>query len=508
MNSIHFLKIHRLAGFAALLALLLLSSACSKDSGDSSGDSSTATGLKISLGGIAEGGSESLEKSALQAETVTQKLDSDMTVEYTLAPTAASLTRSTSTMTDGVKYRVLVYTSGGTYVAYRDYTAGYESATAAIPVDAGDYQVVAYSYNTSDDIADTPSATSLTVSPDKDLLYYSTTVNVTDGTSNPVAVTFDHKFSKVTVVTSASTLGANITACTATVSPGYQAAMALPGGVVTSTGTAATQTVSWATLGDTAVTSTSRTVYTNAATSLTLTLGFTLGSSTSYSGQTLAFTKTLVAGYAYTLRANLKNNFIIGGVRWGKGNLYETATSGTYAVFSAQETFTLTQAGGGYWNFGAVNPRTNNTYSIHSTTWGGASNLSADPCYKTLGGTWRLPSYANEQAIISSGYKYGQKNSIYGCYFKTTAVPATASQDNYLFLPVTGYRGENTSAIGFSGTGWGYYATSEPARSDISTVTPSYSYYRTIMQFYPSSTAVMINDGTTIGTAIRCVKDL
>jgi len=496
MNSIHFLKTHRLAGFAALLALLFLSSACSKDSGDTSGDSSTTTGLKISLGGIAEGGSESLEKSALQAETVTQKLDSDMTVEYTLAPTAASLTRSTSTMTDGVKYRVLVYTSGGTYVAYRDYTAGSESATAAIPVDAGDYQVVAYSYNTSDDIADTPSATSLTVSPDKDLLYYSTTVNVTDGTSNPVAVTFDHKFSKVTVVTSASTLGAKINACSATVSPGYQAAMALPGGVVTSTGTAATQTVSWATLGDTAVTSTSRTVYTNAASSLTLTLGFTLGSSTSYSGQTLAFTKTLVAGYAYTLTANLKNNFIIGGVRWAKGNLYKTASAS--GIWGTQEYYSSDYTYGDYWNWKTTSPSTeySSAYSA-STDWGGVNNLTNDPCNQILAGAWRLPTYTDQVNLINSGYALGTKNAVFGGYFKVSTVPSS-NQDSYLFLPGGGYR--RISSIGFKDSG---------SRCLYWTST---SYSATQGRGLDASTiygVVAVNPHlTSHGFTIRCVQDL
>jgi hypothetical protein len=492
MNSIHFLKIHRLAGFAALLALLFLSSACSKDSGDSSGDSSTTTGLKISLGGIAEGGSESLEKSALQAETVTQKLDSDMTVEYTLAPTAASLTRSTTGMTDGVKYRVLVYTSGGTYVAYRDYTAGSESATAAIPVDAGDYQVVAYSYNTSDDIADDATATSLSVSTDKDLLYYSSTVTVADGTSNPVAITFAHWFSKVTVAVSSSTLGAKINAISGvTLSPTYaSASVALLSGETTS-GSTSSQAVSFSTTGDTILTGATIPVFAATGTaSFSVGIGsLTLGSSTTYSSLSTTFTKTLVAGYTYTLTARLKNNFIIGGVRWAKGNVRSTDSGSTFSFYSSQELYSGTLFGGDYFCWNTLNPS-----SITSSNATSGYISSTDPCRKVSPtGTWRMPTYTNLSNLISSGKIWGTYNSKNGSYFKTTSIPSVAA--NYLFIPAAGYRvytGDAMLGVGSEVRLWTNTLVSATTSSKV------YTFY----------SASINQDVRTVGFSIRCVQDL
>jgi len=504
MNSIHFLKTHRLAGFAALLALLFLSSACSKDS-DSSGDSSTTTGLKISLGGIAEGGSESLEKSALESETVTQKLDSDMTVEYTLAPTAASLTRSTSTMTDGVKYRVLVYTSGGTYVAYRDYTAGSESATAAIPVDAGDYQVVAYSYNTSDDIADDATATSLSVSTDKDLLYYSTTVNVTDGTSNPVAITFTHWFSKVTVAVSSSTLGAKINAISGvTLSPTYaSASVALLSGETTSASTSS-QAVSFSTTGDTILTAATIPVFAATGTaSFSVGIGsLTLGSYTTYSSLSTTFTKTLVAGYTYTLTARLKNNFIIGGVRWAKGNLYKTASA--TGIWSTQEYYSSDYTKGDYWNFGATSPYNNYTYYLSgdSAVWGGASNLTADPCNQILSGYWRIPTVSDCTNLLKSGHVYTTKNSVKGRYFKTSSAPSTANADIYLFLPFAGYRRHYSPYTTVASAGaYGDYWTSESYNS-------TYGRFLDIGVGGPNTISGYSAAIKYKGGSLRCVQDL
>jgi hypothetical protein len=497
MNSIHFLKTHRLAGFAALLALLFLSSACSKDSGDTSGDSSTTTGLKISLGGIAEGGSESLEKSALQAETVTQKLDSDMTVEYTLAPTAASLTRSTSTMTDGVKYRVLVYTSGGTYVAYRDYTAGSESATAAIPVDAGDYQVVAYSYNTSDDIADDATATSLSVDTDKDLLYYSTTVTVADGTSNPVGITFTHWFSKVTVAVSTSTLGADINAISGvTLSPTYaSASVALLSGETTSASTSS-QAVSFSTTGDTILTAATIPVFAATGTaSFSVAIGsLTLGSSTTYSSLSTTFTKTLVAGYSYTLRANLKNNFIIGGVRWAKGNLYKTASAS--GIWSTQQYYSGNYTKGDYWNFGATSPYNNYTYYSTAASWGGASSLETDPCNLALGGKWRLPTQSDQTNLIASTSLWTTKNSVNGRYFKTATAP-TLNSDAFLFLPAAGYREASATDIQIP-SNQGRYHVSNP--TDIGG--------GQVVLLFGSSACYMGSFSINAGLSIRCVQDL
>ena len=501
MNSIHFLKIHRLAGFAALLALLLLSSACSKDSGDSSGDSSTATGLKISLGGIAEGGSESLEKSALQAETVTQKLDSDMTVEYTLTPTAASLTRSTTGMTDGVKYRVLVYTSGGTYVAYRDYTAGSESATAAIPVDAGDYQVVAYSYNTSDGIADDATATSLSVDTDKDLLYYSTTVTVADGTSNPVAITFTHWFSKVTVAVSTSTLGANINAISGvTLSPTYaSASVALLSGETTSASTSS-QAVSFSTTGDTILTAATIPVFAATGTaSFSVGIGsLTLGSSTTYSSLSTTFTKTLVAGYSYTLTARLKNNFIIGGVRWATGNVKSTDSGSTFSFYSSQESYSGVWNGGDYFCWNTLSPT-----ALTSSNTTGVYKSSTDPCRQvsTTGNAWHMPSNANVTSLVNSGSVEGTYSTKLGRFFKTTSVPATANKTNYLFLPIAGGRYYNSSSMHPASSDIGWYWTSTPLPS--SPTTQSYSLLFTTDIIY-----VDHYDFLDYGWPIRCVKDL
>ncbi|WDF67012.1 hypothetical protein PQ465_11915 [Sphingobacterium oryzagri] len=117
-------------------------------------------------------------------------------------------------LTNGVRYRLLVFGPTGTYVDQRDYVYGSEASTAALNLDGGTtYTFVAYSFNTTAAIpalnlttTSTLANTSLT-NLTGDFLYFKNTVQVVMGNNN-LSVVLKHMFSEVTtVLTVGSTTG-------------------------------------------------------------------------------------------------------------------------------------------------------------------------------------------------------------------------------------------------------------------------------------------------------------
>lgn len=166
----------------------------------------------------------------------------------------------------------------------------------------------------------------------------------------------------------------------------------------------------------------------------------------SYTNKSASFTTALVAGKSYTLTAKLKivPSVEAANLLWAKGNLYETAVAGTYAIYTAQETLSGSAGGGDYWAWGSPHPRTSlngaDYLSASSGSWGGAGNLANDPCNKVLGGNWRLPTLSEQNALAALPSIWGTKNGVYGRYYNTSTVPAVADQDKYVFLPAGGFR--------------------------------------------------------------------
>lgn len=88
----------------------------------------------------------------------------------------------------------------------------------------------------------------------------------------------------------------------------------------------------------------------------------------------------------------------------------------------------------------------------------------------------------------------------YGWYIGTATAPTTkADQDKYVFLPVAGYRRNDTTGISDEGSsGAGYYWSSTPYNSD-----NAYVFYFDSNSFYTNDSR---NDGK-FGQSVRCVRD-
>lgn len=395
--------------------------------------------ITFSVNGISESDNQSLEKKVQEPEVITKSIGNDWTMESTLALNPSESHTRASGMSAGNTYRVIVYKSG-IYVAHKDYVAGNQETADKFSLEVNTaYTYVAYSYNTNVPISDgyaSGDAVLSGIDPSKDLLYASGSFSTGAVDSNTsISIVFAHKFSLVVVVADATVNQYNITSASATITPGYTANLSLTDGVVTSSGASATQAISW--LGAETgklYSSVPRTVFTNASASLTLTFSSININGIDYtSGLSTSFSTVMVAGKKYTLTVKFRRipsiTITSGNLKWAKGNLYETSTPGTYAIFNNQEDFTTTRIGGDHWCWGATNPRTTPTNITTASVW------TPDPCTKALGGTWRMPTDSEINNLKSLANVWTYKNGKTGRYFGISAAPAAADQDKYLFLP-------------------------------------------------------------------------
>ncbi|MBP1617478.1 MAG: hypothetical protein H6Q14_1305, partial [Bacteroidetes bacterium] len=224
----------------------------------------------------------------------------------------------------------------------------------------------------------------------------------------------------------------------------------------------------------------------------------TLGSSTTYSSLSTTFTKTLVAGYTYTLTARLKNNFIIGGVRWATGNVRSLDSGSTFSFYSSQESYSGVWNGGDYFCWNTLNPT-----SITSSNTTGVYKSSTDPCMKvSTAGTWRMPTTTETLSLVNSGYVKGTYSSNTGYFFKTASVPATAYKTSYLFLPFTA---QKLRAPGSA-------SLVSPSADDHQAGYWTKTLYTTnrayFMSLHTSSITYNWDALTNWGMTIRCVHDL
>jgi len=188
--------------------------------------------ITFTVGGIAEGDAKSLTRAQLEPQTVRQDLGDGLSLVYTLSLNPTSLTRSSTAMEAGKKFRVIVYKADDeSFVAEKEFTVGGADFTiGGLPKDT--YKLVAISYNSdtapdavdadNDNYIDSPT---ITVDPSKDLLYWmsSTDIDLTSGTGSAGVITFDHCFTKVTVEVSSSLTGNDLVSVpeSATLTPGY-----------------------------------------------------------------------------------------------------------------------------------------------------------------------------------------------------------------------------------------------------------------------------------------------
>jgi uncharacterized protein (TIGR02145 family) len=439
--------------------------------------------VRFSIGGINYGDEVETRGGGRtgEPETVLVPLgDGDNLLECTLTREPQTRAGAQISMAEGTAVRVFVY-EGGIHV--KDSIIRVGSTTDAIVLDAGKtYTIRAVSYNLQNgggDIATVAGHPALSgsalngISPGHDLLYAEAELTTIPGVNNKVLI-FDHKFSRIKVTANSTQMSANIEACTATLTPGKTASLSLNTGTPAPTSPDVTQSLTWPTLGATTATSKDTAVYTGDAATLTLGFNIRVGS-TDYT-KSVDFSGPLNPGKRYTVTVNFKHGIpgaVIGDLTWAKANLYETTPSGTYALFTNEWEYGSGMAGGGYWNWGAVHPRSD--YQSYSTGDGTASGTLAnttywaktpitattDPCRAALGGTWRLPTAADFNSLFTYSYPgtYSGSNPAKGRWFTATDIGLTQAQSHpalHVFLPYAGYKGHNEISI-YGATEYGRY---------------------------------------------------
>ncbi|WP_321480776.1 hypothetical protein [uncultured Bacteroides sp.] len=486
MKNTHspFLKRFPLLSFLLFVSFLCSCSNDDSDSGSVDKESRVAVHVRVGESWKGEEVVSSRSTSSAASSSVTVPLDKHWSMVATLSPVKDVHSRAGSSLSNGVRYRVIAYkendVSASGYVNHADYIVGGTAPDFWLPVNHT-YTFVCYSYaSTSALPAFDSSVTDLSVTPDNDLLYYKTNVNITSGSSS-FSIAFDHVFSQVTVTATSS--GSNITACSATLSPNYSATLPLSSGVATVSGTSSAKVLSWSSPNGTSVSCNASTVFSNAEPVTLIFTSITIGSTT-LTDKSITFTaKSMSANTKYVLTVNFKK-----AITWAKGNLIKNGS--TYTFQPSPELYSGVWDGGDYWNWCTLDP-TNNT-----NQYSGDYSASLDPCQQVAPtGTWRMPTLAEFDALKATGSVYGTYNGVNGRYFGTTSVPASGDRDNYVFLPTSGYRYRGGTTMFDVGSN-GYYWSSTPYDSADAYFLP-----------FDSSNVYTNTYKHNSGFALRCVSD-
>jgi hypothetical protein len=304
------IKIYRQLLACCLAGMLIGFASCSdeRDDADYTESLAEAGTITFNVAGIEESGSESLTRAQMEPQMVRQDLGDGLTLVYTLSLDPVPVTRATTAMTTGKKYRVIVY-DGTTYVTEGEFTVGTTGSISGLQNKT--YKLVAISYNsTTAPSAVGSSATTLTVDPSKDLLHWQGSVTITSGSATIGTILFKHCFPLLTLKADVWLTGDNITAMSnATVTNGYEGVLTLLDTPVSASnpakGTTATQTFTWTglTAGD-VVSSDQRPVFTYGETPVTATFNnLTVNTSAGVRSisPAISFTKAMLPGYQYTL---------------------------------------------------------------------------------------------------------------------------------------------------------------------------------------------------------------
>jgi len=271
--------------------------------------------ITFTLGGIAQGGHESLTRAATEPETITQNLGDGLSLVYTLSadplPTTRTTTMSVSPMEKDVRYRVILYKMDGSYVTEKEFTAG-GTDNSIEKLQNIPYQIVAISYNSKSKAPGrVGNATTVDVDPTNDLLHWVGSVDLSSG-STTANILFHHRFTKLTVKADVHLTGDNITSvASATVEPAYKGVLTLLANNKPSKGgAAAAQTFSFGAVNAPTVTGDTRYVFTNEESPVTVTFSnLTVKAAHSYDrtiNPSVVFSTVLQSGYSYTLTANLE----------------------------------------------------------------------------------------------------------------------------------------------------------------------------------------------------------
>src|SRR5574344_2039081 len=397
---------------------------------------------------ITRSGSSSIEK-------VIVPMDNGYSLFATLEPAARAQTRATL-VAAGIRYRVVAYKqndiSAAGYMSHADYVVGAAAPKFLLPINCT-YTLVCYSYGSAAALpAFDKNSTDIAVTSSNDMLYCKKDITVTD-VNTSFYILFSHLFSKVTVIADASVDGYNVTACTGSLSPNYSATASLVNGSLVK-GTSAAKSLGWSSLGTPVVTSDAAVVYT-AGETVTFTIAKTIFASVPVSGvgnKSVTFTgKTMEPGKSYVIRLSFVQKVV-----WAMTNLRSLDSGVTFSFYPNAYDYSGVWNGGDYFCWNTLNPLSL-THSNSTATYDPAT----DPCRQVAAGSWRLPTKAEQEALIAIGSVWGTYGGKNGRFFGTTTVPAEADKSKYVFMPAAGRRYIGSTTMDFVGT-YGYCWSATP----------------------------------------------
>lgn len=491
MHPIRPVRSIRAAAVIVLSTILAMSiSACSSESEltDIAGEYSYTGApipISISAAGIETFGSGPVTRSGAMKDTNVDPLDDDYNLISSIESEAEQpqpLTRTA--LGDGIYFRVLAYKNGvvstDNFAGAADYITNGDvglvtpaGSNSILKLSPGTYIFICYSYNKPEPIADNfngKNATAISVSHGVDFLtavIKATVAADANGRYTLPGFTFSHKCARV-YLEMISDKG-NITQCSATLSNLNSASVQWVVGNenLPDTETGGTAALSWSSLNADTVKSEAIYILPNATRTVTVSLSFTAGSVENNKTFELP-NRVFSSGISYKITAKPNENSIsIEGLKFkvAAGNLIKKG-DGSYQMQPTQGDYSYQALGGDYFNWGTDDPF-KEKLSITNDEY-------VDVCTEKLGGKWRTPTQKEMMEFQNCSPKgvgsytgatiNGVNKVVKGYYFgikPTDSDIPLPDQDNYVFLPFAGYRGNGSQSMSSEGN-TGYYWSSTP----------------------------------------------
>lgn len=488
--------------------------------------------------------SNQVNSSPLSVQRRTLRFNDDLTLLMELTPvkhTVAQLKATTraaveeNDLTAGVKYKVAVFNSGGTYISERDYVRGSEANAEDLKLNGGQtYTFVAYSINSNTDLptmeftdnsAKTLSTAHLSgIQGSSDLMYFQKVMEIAADQDNYLGIDLQHKFSQITATVDASATGYMISAINAGFDSHYPTSdIQLADGSITRTGAASDVQISSFSGLNTAVVTGSPTIINGGATNASFKISsIQIGSvtKTNLSGITgLAISP----GIKYNLKITVTPNDIyltqqgqsaarIGGLVWMRHNL------GANTATDPDKSPSTTDLNGNYYQFGrkAVVATVNtapgaisgwNTTAAADGSWNSGTETSPiktanDPCPTG----YRLPLKAEFQKLMdNTDYSNTGTWATSGTQNTIGAAKVLTSKTNSnvkLTFPANGYRNAKQGILYWRGGSGNYWSASTKTNDQV-----MFGFYENSVTLYGGVPSDPDFFAKTTGAPIRCIAE-